>query len=477
MLRPYRPRALTFRCAEHRAQRSFFSWLAALSLCTGLIACGGGGDGGGSNGGSNGNPPALGIVKVTVSDSFGAPVAGATVSGPLGSTGTDAQGVTLVALNPPGSTATLTVARESFVDQAVAATSAAGRVNEFAVTLVRQTAPAGASLASRSGSPPSIAAGGQQLSFEIELVVVDGAGRPIDNLAAADFALRECVPDAGNGRVDCVRGNASDADQRYAATTATPASLSVVAGGATRPYAAALLLDQSGSIMTSDPTGARLYSAKAFLAGMGSDDRALLAAFAASPGALLPSVPLSTYAPFRDAAGAGSYFATLDALQPLVGGGTPLYASLDALRQQVVAEPAVAGLAKSVVVFTDGSDNTCGDAAACSARRALSVQAANADGVRLFTIGLSAGVDALALGELASQTGGAFLYADSAQQLLPLYGSLGRLLSLSLPTYRLRWTVLAGAPNAFRSGGTLLGKVQVTQGSRSFDIPFLVGIP
>src|SRR5438270_1248875 len=34
--------------------------------------------------------------------------------------------------------------------------------------------------------------------------------------------------------------------------------------------------------------------------------------------------------------------------------------------------------------------------------------------------------------------------------------SVGQLLSLSLPTYRLRWMVRAGSANAFLPGGTLL---------------------
>ncbi|MFN7137581.1 MAG: hypothetical protein ACK4MU_08710, partial [Thermomonas sp.] len=64
-----------------------------------------------------------------------------------------------------------------------------------------------------------------------------------------------------------------------------------------------------------------------------------------------------------------------------------------------------------------------------------------------------------------------------AEQLLPLYGSVGRLLSLSLPTYRLRWTVQAAAAETFRPGSTLLGRVQVTAGGQTFDVPFVVGIP
>jgi hypothetical protein len=68
------------------------------------------------------------------------------------------------------------------------------------------------------------------------------------------------------------------------------------------------------------------------------------------------------------------------------------------------------------------------------------------------------------------------LYADNAEQLLPLYGSVGRLLSLSLPTYRMRWTVQANA-GTFVSGNTLLGRVHVTAQSGTYDVPFVVGIP
>jgi hypothetical protein len=172
------------------------------------------------------------------------------------------------------------------------------------------------------------------------------------------------------------------------------------------------------------------------------------------------------------------YFSSLDALATQVGGSTPLYESLDSLRQSVAADTALPpGLTRAVVLFTDGSDTACGDVTACRAQRAQSIQGANEQGVRLFTIGLSSGVDVIALGELALQTGGAFLYADSAEQLLPLYGSLGKLLSLSLPTYRLRWTVQADSAGTFKSGQTLLGKVQVTIGATSIDVPFLVGVP
>jgi len=130
-----------------------------------------------------------------------------------------------------------------------------------------------------------------------------------------------------------------------------------------------------------------------------------------------------------------------------------------------------------LVVFTDGVDTYCGSPETCRTRRKQSIDDAKAAGVRLFTIGLSSGVDIVALGELANQTGGALLYADSPEQLLPLYGSVGKLLSLSLPTYRLRWTVRAGTSGVFQPGSTLIGRVQVTTNAGTFDVPFTVGIP
>ena len=459
-------------------------WLVAAALCLGISACGGDGGGSGDRNGSGGDGGGgfdiakLAVVKVTVNDTFGAPIAGAAIEGSAKTGLTDARGAALVVLDQAGVSATLKVSRESFIDQSIAATATLGKINEFTVVLVRRTAPAGASLGTRSGAVPLVDGSLRELSFEIELVLVDGSAGPIEYLSLANFSLRACTPDPGNARVDCVRGaNAAD-DQAYTPLAATPASLTLVSAEPARPYAAALLLDQSGSIHDTDPTGARLYSAKAFLGSLGTDDRTMLAAFAGGAEASIPSVPLTTYGPFRDHASAPDYFATLDALAMQVGGNTPLYASLDSLRQNVAADTSLpAGLTRAVVLFTDGTDTACGDIAACRTRRAQSIQGANDSGLRLFTIGLSNNVDVVALGELATQTGGAFLYADSAEQLLPLYGSLGKLLSLSLPTYRLRWTVQADAAGTFKSGHTLLGKVQVTVGSGSFDVPFLVGIP
>lgn len=445
-------------------------WISAAA-CLALAACGGGGGGGSS-------PEPFGLVKVTAVDSFGGPVVGATIVGPQGSSQTDAQGGALVVLGASGSSATLTLSRATFTDQSIDVSSSAGKINEVAVTLKRVTSAAGGSLSTRSGVLPTVSSNGQELSFEIELVIVDGNSQALENLSAANFVLRSCAPDAVNSQVDCVRSASVDADMAYAPVQAAPDALALIPGRPAQSYAAGLLLDQSGSISQSDPTGARLFSTKAFLNGLGGADHALLAAFAGGSGALIPTQPLTLYPPFKDRTSAGAYFPTLDSLTALVGGDTPLYQSLDSMRQQVVGATGLpAGLAKAVVVFTDGADTRCGSPEACRSTRAQSILAANQDQLRIFTIGLSKDVDVATLGELANQTGGAFMYADSTEQLIPLYGSVGKLLSQTLSTYRLRWTVRAGAAGAFQPGNALLGRVQVTAGGSSFDVPFIVGLP
>jgi len=71
------------------------------------------------------------------------------------------------------------------------------------------------------------------------------------------------------------------------------------------------------------------------------------------------------------------------------------------------------------------------------------------------------------------------LYADSAEQLLALYGSVGKLLSLSLslPTYRLKWTAQADAAGVFQPGSALLGRGQVRTNTGTIDVPFVVNLP
>lgn len=475
---------MNLRNATRNPPRGWSRFLGVVALCLGLAGCGGGGGGGSADA----TAPAPTGLRVTVSDAYGVRIADAVVQATVGTAvataTTDTQGVALLVFSGVAGSVSATISRPTFLTQTVAAAVVANQVTDLAVTLVRATAAAGGSLTARplkGATPPTVDPNDQTMTFEIELVVVGSDSQPITGLTAADFVLKPCTPDPSNDKVDCVRGAGAQFDAAYAPITAAAETSTLVPGDPAEPYAAALMLDQSASIAGSDPTGARLYSAKAFLDGLGVDDRVLLSAFASDPGALIPNPPLTVYPSFRDAStvsAAPSYYSTLDSLATLVGGGTPLYQSFDLLVDQVISDATLPPvIAKSVVIFTDGDDTECGDPDACRAVRQASITAANTKGVRVFTIGLSNGVNFEALGELANDTGGVFLFAENPEQLIPLYGSVGRLLSLSLPTYRLRWTVQAGSAGVFQTGNLLLGRVTVNAGASTFDVPIIVGIP
>lgn len=455
---------------EHNRTPS--SWWARLpaALVAALVAgCGGGG-------GGDAAAPQVAVSKVVVLDDFGAPVSGATVSLASASAAhpltTDSNGVALLA-SVPGPIE-VAIAVPTFAATTAQVNASTDQVTTVAVTLKRLTAPAGGSMASRSGVQALRSADGRTLTFEVELVVMDADATPLEGLVAGDFQLLNCVPDAATPAADCLRSAMADHAYQPTADTTT---LVVVPGQAVAPYAAGLLIDQSGSISRTDPLNARLYAAKSLLKGLSAGDQVLIGAFADGAGAAVPQQPLTLLGGFVDAASVATYFSGLDGLARQVGGQTPLFTSIDAMRTRIVTDTAVtAGHPRALVVFTDGADTTCGNAVACALRRQQVIDAAVADGVRLFTIGLSGGIDVETLSKLAAEGGGAMLYADSVEQLIPLYGSLGRLMSLSLPTYRLRFTVDAGEAGVFAPGQTVLARARVNARGRSVDIPFAVAV-
>lgn len=419
--------------------------------------------------------PQLGAAQVVVRDIFGAPVAGATIQQATGNgpaLTTDANGTALL-VAPPGQIG-LTITVPTFSPVVAQAVLGLEGVATVPVTLERITAPAGGSLATRSGLLPTRSADGRTLAFEVELVVVGADAQPVVGLVAADFQLLACQPNAATPAADCLRHAA--ADHAYLAGGAAT-GLQVVAALPVVAHTVGLLIDQSGSIANTDRLNARLHAAKSLLSILAVGDRAVIGAFADGAGARLPQQPLTVLATVADAAAAPMAFAPLDALAAQSGGQTPLYASIDAMRVRLAADAALRpGVPRAMAVFTDGADSYCGTVVACAQRRQQVIDAARADGVRLFTIGLSGDIDVEALSQLATAGGGAMLYADTVEQLIPLYGSLGRLMSLGLPTYRMRFSIDAGEAGVLAAGQTVLARVRVQVRGQMVDIPLAVSV-
>ncbi|WP_162520701.1 VWA domain-containing protein [Pseudaquabacterium pictum] len=447
-------------------------WPRLLALAAGaavLAGCGGGG-------GADEPAGQVGVARLVVRDAYGVPVAGASVlPATAGATAvlTDSQGVGHVAVLP--GTQSFTISVPTFVPQVTEVLVSNGVVTTAPVTLQRATAAAGGALATRSGVAPQRSADGRSLVFEVELVVVGADAQPVTGLVAGDFQLLPCMPDAATAVADCLRQ--APADHAYQPDAAAT-SLQLVPALPVAAHTVGLLIDQSGSIADNDPLNARLYATKALISTLATGDQALLGAFARGPGARLPLQPLTLLGAVPDAAAAPQSFPALDALAGQSGGQTPLHDTIDAMRLQLVASPLLrTGLPRALVVFTDGADTDCAGAAACATRRQQVVDAARADGVRLFTIGLSGRIDVEALSHLATAGGGAMLYAETVEQLIPLYGSLGKLMSLGLPTYRLRFSIDAGQAGVFAAGQTVLARARVQLHGQTVDIPLAISLP
>jgi hypothetical protein len=445
----------------------------AIAALAGLLltAC----SSGGSNDG-DGAPAPTGSVEVTVVDEFGAPVIGASVSIDSGGTGqsstTDSNGVATVTSVPRG-TASVSITQTDFFDFSDSVSVVEDSVTPIFVTLVRETEPAAGLFSVRLTENVGVT-DGQTVTFSVEVVVVDNdpnAVTSIETLTAADFSLNPCS-DNNPDKVECLLGNAMQPDVGYSVVTTTPQAFELRPGAAAETYAANLMIDQSGSMETSDPSDARLFATKVFLQNLGPSDFGAVSAFAAWETALIETVPVTRITDFIQSGAAEDFFADIDVLAELEGGGTPLLNSIDEELDYVAANAPASVDRSAIVLFTDGLDSGCVEIACISP---ITAKAVNLD-VDVFTIGLGPLINASVLARMAQDTGGFFLFAQYASQLFPIYRSLGNLLSGTLSTYRMEWTIQADAANTYKIGQTILGTLVITTPKNQIDLPLRVFI-
>ncbi len=232
------------------------------------------------------------------------------------------------------------------------------------------------------------------------------------------------------------------------------------------PYSAMFLLDQSGSITSSDPTDARIDAAKEFIRNLGAGDEVGLMAFASN--GQLPYSPTTTWTTKngqRFSSSRSAFFGTLDSLADTEDGGTPLY---DASRNAVRETDAYANNTNHVViVFTDGKDT------ASSTTLSNVIQYAKQRNVPLHTVALSRGVDIRVLSRMAGETGGSLTYATDVRRLISYYGALGPYLSGAGRFYRTTWSVLAqGGSFSFNRGWRTYHYVEIEIPGSNIYLPF-----
>jgi len=466
----------SLRVTEHTSRiRRILGFCAVAGLAIALSACGGGGGGGG--GGGNPAPTPTGSVSVTVTDANGLVVSGATVVATVSNVSktatSNASGVATLTDVRTGN-GNLAVSRDTFKPKTVAVAVTENQTTSVTVALERDTKATGGLLSARVLTGKDTAT----LQFEIQVVVVDENSSAVSGLTAGAFSLASCTPNAATvDTPDCLSDGSSTFDAPYTVTGPGPApSFQEVPGGIAKAYAAALLFDQSLSIKTNDPTDARLYSARVFLDGLGGADRASLSALAYGNAALIPEKPVTIYPVGNPGfvADGSIFYPTLEALATQEGGQTPLYEGLCQVMDFSAAN-APPGLDKAVIVFTDGKNDGNPAGAACKTADESIAKSAGT-GVDIYTVGLSGEVDGQTLAALADGGNGAFMFAEDTAQLVTIYGSLGNLLSGSLTTYKLTYTITTNAAGGFASGRSVLGRLNVNTGAGTVTLPIVVRI-
>lgn len=209
-------------------------------------------------------------------------------------------------------------------------------------------------------------------------------------------------------------------------------------------YSAHMLLDQSGSISSTDPNNYRLDAAKIFSSNLGNNNDVALWSFAGYTYQEILGFTTDT----------AKVNAEIEKLRDKEGGSTPLYKSQDAAITYVKANSTKTN--KAVLTFTDGEDTEYRPTAD------EVTQHAKQEGVRLYNIGLEDVASDLLLKQ-AVETNGAFLYAKDARQLISIFGNLGKLLTNTATFYQTEWTVKGtDADNVFVGTGKISHDLKIT---------------
>ncbi len=437
-----------------------------------LVACGGGG---GTNAANTANTPPpnsvrptdSGSVVVIAKDVFGNPIRGALIS-----VNDELLGVAQERESDATGRATFTGVAAGTVGAVVSSrnphfwgySSGDLRVNErLEIEVVPRpyTTPL-YGVTPAVVEPGGVSLDGRSLEFRLSLMQVSS----FNDWGDLDVSLQRCVPEHSNDQptfhADCI-GGPSGFDGAYAVVESMSSTRTTFDKGATpHPYTATLLLDQSRRVGDSDPWDRRLFGVKYFITRLASDSL-LLAAFAAdnaSTGerAQLTDRPATVISTNADT----SLFPTVDALATLEGGASPLYAAIDAMLDVVAKTPPVPGRTRSIVVLTDGHDDTCGAADTCRAARQLVTNKNNAAGIEIVTVALPGGSadDRRSLTELtAANLGRAFWMSDADQALL--LGELPSILSDRIERAELRFRIEADAVGTFASGRTVYATLEL----------------
>ncbi|GAA4807382.1 hypothetical protein GCM10023231_40730 [Olivibacter ginsenosidimutans] len=218
----------------------------------------------------------------------------------------------------------------------------------------------------------------------------------------------------------------------------------LVNGGNPVDYSALMLMDQSGSIYDSDPNDYRLEAANIFCSNLGMNNNVALWSFSGYNYQQLVGFTTDT----------AKVMEKIEQLRNQEGGSTPLYSTQFDGVDFVKTNGAKTN--KAVLTFTDGENTEWGKT------NEEVVEQAKVKGVLLYNIGLGE-VSSTLLLDQAVATGGAFMYAKDARQLISIFGNLGKLLTNTAIYYQTEWTI-SGKDNGtlFQGNGEVKHELKIT---------------
>ena len=214
----------------------------------------------------------------------------------------------------------------------------------------------------------------------------------------------------------------------------------------TQPLSVALAIDQSGSMLESDPNDERVNQSQTFIDNLHAESEAAVHEFHGATGGVSLVVDWSSdKTALKDG---------LDTLRTGEGGTTPLY---DAMIATVNAAASRTTLnLRAAIVLTDGLDNTS------AATPADVIDLARNLDIPVFAIGLGnpatpGSIDQATLSDISVQTGGVFYFAEDADALDSVFASLTEVLRSS---YRVEVAFEIDPPLATPGTYDVFGKVR-----------------
>jgi len=441
-------------------------------------------------------PAGFGVLLVKVTDYFGQPAPGANITlnkPPLVvKTVTDAEGNARLDDVPAGS-ASLCVHDEVRGSSCDGITVPVDGTVSVERRLRLGTRDPVAAIVAASVPPDGLSADGQTLQVSLRFAVTGGTASWFNGGDYAPSVL-DCVAREGQELAEygprCLTGpNGNDVSYTFGGLVRRPAQTSIA-----QPLQAntvGLLLDASEPLRDGEALGfdSRLFEAKLFADNVLPDAGIVLAGFAADDpagdsSAQIPRTPVTAWPdPVQGVfVSKPEIFDQLDSIHELSGGVAPLYSAVLSFID-TLADNAIPGTRRVLVVMANGRDDVCETRAECRLLRdAVAARAAERN-IELVLAGtLDADWDS-AIWALAVEHSIPLIVGPGYLDERRAFELVEQLLGDSIPAVDVRLKLMSEEPGAFHSGAIVTGRFQGDNasacpfGCRLYTFPFSVTVP